>query len=99
MDKLLTFLSRPIIVTFFSLLIGSYFFTLLSERRAKREKIREKSIQLIEEVGNDLNAVFSRIIGHIRLGDFNIEANSSLIEKKDCYLRKDLVSELEANPI
>lgn len=88
MDKLLTFLSQPIIVTLLSLVIGSYLFTLLAERRAKREKIREKAIQLIEEVGNDLNAVFSRIIGHIRLGDFNIERDSSLTEKKGLLFTK-----------
>ena len=45
MDRLLTFLSQPIIVTLLSLLIGSYLFTLLAERRAKREKIREKANQ------------------------------------------------------
>ena len=72
MDKLLTFLSQPIIVTLLSLLIGSYLFTLLAERRAKREKIREKAIQLIEEVSSDLNAVFSRTIGRIKLVVFQL---------------------------
>ena len=88
MDKLLTFLSQPIIITLLSLVIGSYLFTLLAERRAKREKIREKAIQLIEEVGNDLNAVFSRIIGRIRLGDFNIERDSPLTEKTGLLFTK-----------
>ncbi|MCY7321555.1 MAG: hypothetical protein LH660_07085 [Phormidesmis sp. CAN_BIN36] len=88
MDKLLTFLSQPIIITLLSLLIGSYLFALLAERRAKREKIREKAIQLIEEVGNDLNAVFSRIIGRVRLGNFNIEKDSPLNEKRGLLFTK-----------
>lgn len=88
MDKLLTFLSQHIIVTLLSLLIGSYLFTLLAERRAKREKIREKAIQLIEEVGSDLNAVFSRTIGRIKLGDFNVERDSPLTEKKGLLFTK-----------
>lgn len=88
MDKLLTFLSQPIIVTLLSLLIGSYLFTLLAERRAKREKIREKAIQLIEEVGNDLNAVFSRTIARIRLGNFNFEGDSPLTEKQGLLFTK-----------
>ena len=85
MDKLLTFLSQPIIVTLLSLLIGSYLFTLLAERR---EKIRDKAIQLIEEVGSDLNAVFSRTIGRIKLGDFNVERDSPLTEKKGLLFTK-----------
>ena len=70
------------------MLIGSYLFTLLAERRAKREKIREKAIQLIEEVGSDLNAVFSRTIGRIKLGDFNVERDSPLTEKKGLLFTK-----------
>jgi hypothetical protein len=88
MDKLLTFLSQPIIITLLSLLIGSYLFTLLAERRSKREKIREKAIQLIEEVGNDLNAVFSRVIARIRFSNFNIEKDSPLTEKQGLLFTK-----------
>ncbi|MBM0743822.1 hypothetical protein JOY44_19735 [Phormidium sp. CLA17] len=88
MNKLLIFLSQPIIITLLSLLIGSYLFTLLAERRAKREKSREKAIQLIEEVGNDFNAVFARIIGRVRLGNFNIERDSPLNEKRGLLFTK-----------
>lgn len=82
MDQILTFLSRPIVLTLLTLTIGSYLFTRLTERRAKRDKIREKALQLLEEVGNDLNSVISLIYGRVRNSDFEITKDSLIYEKR-----------------
>jgi hypothetical protein len=82
MEQLLTFLSKPIIITLLTLTIGSYLFTRLTERRAKKDKIREKSLQLIEDVGSSLNSVLSLIHGHIRNSNFEIQKTSPINEKR-----------------
>jgi|GEM_PF-2639569 len=82
MDSILTVLSKPIIITALTLTIGSYLFARLTELRSKREKIREKSLQLLEDVGSDINAVISLMYGHIRRGDFGMDVTSPLNEKR-----------------
>src|SRR2546423_1859780 len=82
MEYVLTLLSKPIILTLLTLTIGSYLFTRLTERRAKKDKIREKSLQLLEEVGNDLNSIISVIYGHIRNSNFEIDKASPANEKR-----------------
>jgi hypothetical protein len=82
MDSILTLLSKPIVLTLITLAIGSYLFTKLTERRSKKEKIREKAVQLLEDVGNDLNAVISLMYGHIRNSNFQIDKDSAVYEKR-----------------
>lgn len=82
MDYFLTLLSKPIVVTAITLSVGSYLFTRLTEARSKREKIREKSLQLLEEVGTDINAVLSLVYRHIRTVDFEIQKESAVNEKR-----------------
>lgn len=82
MESILTLLSKPIILTLLTLAIGSYLFTRLTERRSKREKIREKSLQLLEEVGTDVNFVLSLVYGHIRTSNFQIQKDSPVNEKR-----------------
>jgi hypothetical protein len=88
MEAILTFLSKPIIVTTITLTVGSYLFARLTEARSKREKIREKSLQLLEEVGSEINAVISLMYGHIRRGHFGMGVTSELNEKRGALFRK-----------
>ncbi len=88
MEYVLNFLSKPIVLTLISLTIGSYLFTRLTEIRSKKEKIREKSLQLLEEVGTDVNSVISSIYGHIRDGNFQIQRKSPLDQKRGDLFRK-----------
>lgn len=85
MDAIITLLNKPIVLTLVTLTVGSYLFTRLTERRSKREKIREKALQLLEEVGNDLNAVMSLMYAHIRTNSFHI-ADDSLVNKNRAAL-------------
>lgn len=66
MDALVTFLNQPIVLTVLTLAVGGYLFNALSNRRARRDKIREKAIEFLEEAGSDLNQILSRLFGVIR---------------------------------
>ena len=88
METILTFLSKPIIVTAITLTVGSYLFARLTEARSKREKIREQSLQLLEEVGSEINAVISLMYGHIRRGSFGMDVTSPLNEKRGALFTK-----------
>jgi len=82
MDQILTVLSKPIIITLLTLTIGSYLFTRLTERRAKRDKIRERVLQLFEDVGNDLNSVLSLVFRHIRNRNLEITKEAPVYQKR-----------------
>jgi hypothetical protein len=82
MDHFLTLLSKPIVLTEVTLTIGSYLFNRLTELRSKRDKIRENALQLLEEVGNDLNSIISLMYGHIRTSNFDIRKDSLVHEKR-----------------
>ena len=63
---LFAFLNQPIVLTLLSLTIGGYLLSLLSDRRARKDKIRDKAIELITEISNDVNAVTAHLFGIIR---------------------------------
>ena len=81
MDTVFLFLNQPIIITLLSLAIGGYFLDVISDRRAKKAIIREKSIDLISEVGNNFNSVVSRIFGHIRTGNLKVKQDNKLKDR------------------
>ncbi len=81
MDTLLAFFNQPIVLTVISLAVGGYLFSRLSDRRARRDKTREKAIEFIEEVGNDLNSVISLLYGHIRSGNLQVPKDSLLNQR------------------
>ena len=78
----------PLLNTLLTLLIGGYLFSRLTERRAKKDKIREQAIQLLEEVGNDLNSILSLIYGRIRTGNFDIAKDSPIEDKRSGLFTK-----------
>ncbi|MBV9924758.1 MAG: hypothetical protein JOZ96_06915 [Acidobacteria bacterium] len=82
MKDILEFLSQPIITSLLTLTMGSYLLTWLTERRSKKDKIREKALQLFEEVGSDFNAILSMSYGHIRNSNFKIHKDSPLDVKR-----------------
>ena len=88
MEEFLSLLSKPIVVTTVSLALGGYLFAKLAERRSRNEKIREKAVQLLEDVGADLNAAISLIYGHIRTSNFKIDKDSPVNEKRALLFTK-----------
>jgi Asp-tRNA(Asn)/Glu-tRNA(Gln) amidotransferase A subunit family amidase len=75
-------LNEPIIITLLTLSVGGLLFNGLTAHRARKEKIREKAIELLEEVGRDLNSAISLIFGRIRNNSFVIENDSPFEEKR-----------------
>src|SRR5205085_10299200 len=88
MNEIFAILNKPLILTILTLSIGSYLFSRLSERRTKKDKIREKAIQLLEDVGTDVNAAISSIYGRIRTQDFEIKPDSFIDEKRKALFNK-----------
>lgn len=78
MDAFLEFLDKPIVVTLLSLTLGGYLLSLLSDRRARKDKIRDKAIELLTEVGSDVNRVTGSLFGYLRSGRVQIPRDSDL---------------------
>src|SRR2546423_7190611 len=88
MNEVFAILNQPLVLTILTLVTGSYLFSRLSERRAKKDKIREKAIQFLEEVGTDINSVLSSIYGRIRTQNFEIKPDSFIDEKRKALFNK-----------
>lgn len=67
------FLNQPFILSIMTLLLGGYLFSKISDRRAKKEKIREQAIKFVDEVANDINSSLSFIAKQIRIKNFKID--------------------------
>jgi len=65
MDTILNFLNQPIFLTLLSLAIGGYLFSLLSDHRARKDLVRDKAVELLTEIGEDINSITSRLYWHI----------------------------------
>lgn len=67
-------LNQPFVTTLLTLIVGGYLFGRITERRARKDKIREQAIEFLEEAGNDMNWVLSRLYGRIRTKSFGMDA-------------------------
>jgi len=63
-------LNQPIASTALTLLIGGFLFSVLSDRRARRNARLEKAIEFVDEVAADLNAIFTPLFRYIRTGNY-----------------------------
>jgi len=81
MDTVFALLNQPIVLALLSLTIGGYLLSLLSDRRARKDKIREKAIELLTEVGDNINAVTARLFGILRSKKVQLQKGSDLDEK------------------
>jgi hypothetical protein len=61
-------LNQPFVITLISLAVGGYLLGLITERRSKREKVRDKSIDFINEVGNHIMGFVPHIYEQLRQG-------------------------------
>jgi hypothetical protein len=80
MDSIIAFLNQPVILTLLSLTVGGYLLSLLSDRRARKDKTRDKSIDLLTDIGNDINIVTGRIYGHLRAQNMKVMRNHVLMD-------------------
>jgi hypothetical protein len=66
MNPFFEFFNQPFILTLLSLAIGGFLLGMLSDRRARKDKIRDKAIELLTEIGENINEVSSRLYTPIR---------------------------------
>ena len=79
---LVVFLNQPIVVSILTLLLGSYLLSWLSERRSRLDKRREKAIEFITEVGDDMNSLYAALFGYIRAENPDIWLNQNIREAR-----------------
>ena len=77
-DKLF---EKRIANTLITLIVGGLILKWISDKRTKRDKIREKSIEFLDEISMDLNSVISLTFGSIRRQQYLTE-HSELTEKR-----------------
>lgn len=77
-----TFIETPIVNTLLTLAIGGFLFKWISDRRAKRDKIREKALEFLDEIAQELNSVISMTFGKIR-GEAFLQEDEPLRDQKD----------------
>ena len=83
---------KPIFRTLLTLFVGGYLLKTISDSRAKKDKIREKAIEFLEETGSDINSVFSMIYGCLRSNNLTIVVNSELYKKRgELFTKRFLV--------
>jgi hypothetical protein len=81
-------LNQPIVGTLLTLCIGGFLFSILSDRRERRNKRLEEALQLVDGVSQDLNSVFTHMFRYIREGN---EEDSSKPRPTD---KAEILSEL-----
>jgi hypothetical protein len=81
MNTFFDFLNQPFILTMISLTIGGFLLGLLSDRRARKDKIRDKAIELLTEIGENINEVSSLLYGPIRREEPLSQPHRTLNEK------------------
>ena len=84
MNGVVEFLNQPIILTLVTLIVGSFLLSLVAERRARKEKLRDKAIEFLTEAGNNINHFVPIIYAQLRTG--NLMSDQSLADGlKDLY--------------
>jgi hypothetical protein len=82
MDMILSVLNQPIVLTLVSLLVGGFLLNLITERRARENRLREKRIEFISDVAQHVNSFLPNLYEPLRTGNLgmNQEIAASLKE-------------------
>jgi hypothetical protein len=68
MGPIVEFLNQPIVLTIITLAIGGYLVSTITDRRARKDKRREKAIDFLTDTGSTLNAIISTMYATLRRG-------------------------------
>ncbi|MEJ2447823.1 MAG: hypothetical protein P8Y37_07775 [Anaerolineales bacterium] len=68
MDSVFEFLNQPLIITIVSLVIGSYAISLITEKRARQNKLRDQAVEFITQAGNNINQFLPLLYSRLRTG-------------------------------
>lgn len=72
MNAIIEFINQPFVVSLITITVGTYLLNLIADRRSTKNKLREKSIELIANTGNNINNFFPHIYGQLRQGKIEI---------------------------
>lgn len=68
MNAIIEFINQPFFVSLLTITVGSYLLNLITDRRSRNDKLREKSIDFITNAGNHINNFFPHIYEQLRQG-------------------------------
>jgi len=77
MELLFAILNQPFVLTLLSLFVGGYLLSVIAERRSKKEKIRDKSIEFISDAGSYLYNFIPHIYEQLRQGQTKLTSSSN----------------------
>jgi hypothetical protein len=73
MRPILEFLNQPIVLTLVTLVVGSYLLSIVAERRSRRDRLKDKSIEFLTEAGSTINAFVPLIYSQLRTYNLAID--------------------------
>lgn len=73
MDRVFDFLNQPIVLTIISLIVGSYLLSIVAERRSRRDRLKDKSIEFITEAADTVNAFVPLIYRQLRTNNLKVD--------------------------
>jgi hypothetical protein len=73
MQNIIDFLNEPIVLTLVTILIGSYLVSVIADRRARKNKLRDEAIQFLGEAGDHINQIFPLIYRNLRTGAIEVD--------------------------
>jgi hypothetical protein len=79
MTSIIEFLNQPIVITLITLSVGSYLLDVVSDRRSRKNKLREEAIKFLTNRANDINSVISIMYGHLE--GHSSERDLKLVER------------------
>ena len=68
MNSIIEFLNQPIILTLISLVVGSFLLSFIAEQRSRNDRLKNKAIEFLTEVGSNINTFIATIYGQLRVG-------------------------------
>lgn len=66
MNTVIEFLNQPIVITLITLIVGSYFINLITERRARENKRRDAAVEFLTQAGNYIGEFVPHIFAQLR---------------------------------
>ncbi len=78
MTSIIKFLNQPIVVGLKTLVVGSFLLNMITDRRSRKNRLRDEAIEFLTDTSNDINSVVSIIYGHLE--GHNSASYSQLIE-------------------
>jgi hypothetical protein len=73
MNSALELLNQPIVLTILTITIGSYLLSVIADRRARNNKLRDEAINFLREASDHINNIFPLIYRQLRIGSVDVD--------------------------